>query len=372
MTLGKILSSPGVRATLCAFVFSRALILAIGFLSTGIILVSPEQAKSGIVAPFIRWDSNWYLELARHGYEFFPDGQSSVVFFPLYPLLMHLGSMGFMSLAHGGILVSNVCTFAAALLIWRLARMDCSERASDLAVRFFLFGPVSFFFSTVYSEGAFILFVAASLYGARTRRWWLAGLAGYAAALTRSVGLLLVVPLAVEFLVQERREFSLGKPGNWIRLACVGMPAAGTLTYMAYMALKFGDPLIYRRAEIHWGRQLMPFWETFAHPNVLSLPPVYLVWFCGALLVALILLGVGFRLKMRPAYLVMCIAYIGLYTSTGLLEAMPRYLSVIVPFYLMLAAWVDRRPSLELPFTILSTAFLAFSTVAFSTGYWFT
>lgn len=372
MIVGRILSVPGMRRTLCAFVFSRVLILAVGFLSTGIILVSPEQAKGGLLAPFVRWDSNWYLELARQGYEFLPDDQSSVVFFPLYPLLMHVGSLGFMSLTHGGMLVSNICTFLAAMLIWRLARMDWSERAADLAVRFFLFGPVSFFFSTVYSEGAFILFVAASLYGARMRRWWIAGLAGCAAALTRSVGVLLVIPLAVEFLAQERTEFSPRRPGSWMRLACVGMPAAGTLTYMAYMAFKFGDPLVYRRAEVHWGRQLMPFWETFAHANVASLPVVYLVWFCGALLLALLLVGVGFWLRMRLAYLVMCIAYILLYTSTGLLEAMPRYLSVIVPFYIILAAWVDRRPSLELPFTILSTAFLAFSTVAFSTGYWFT
>lgn len=361
-----------MRGTLCAFLFSRALILAIGFLSTGIILVAPDQTKTGILAPFIRWDSNWYLELARHGYEFLPGEQSNVVFFPLYPLLMHVGSLGFMSLAHGGVLVSNVCTFAAALLIWRITRMDFTERAANLAVRFFLFGPVSFFFSTVYSEGAFILFVAACLYGARTRRWWLAGLAGYAAALTRSVGLLLVIPLAVEFVVQERREFSPRNPVGWIRAICVGMPAAGTLTYMGYMALKFGDPLVYRRAEVHWGRHLMPFWETFAQENFQALPLVYIVWFCGALLGALLLVGVGVWLRMRAAYIVMCIAYIVLYSSTGLLEAMPRYLSVIVPFYVVIAAWVDRRPSLELPFTILSTAFLAFSTVAFSTGYWFT
>ncbi|MBE7538774.1 MAG: hypothetical protein HS122_10210 [Opitutaceae bacterium] len=367
-----ILSVPGFRGTLCAFVFSRLLILAIGYLSTGIILVAPEQAKHGFIAPFLRWDSNWYLELARHGYEFIPNDQSNVVFFPLYPLLMHVGSLGVLSLTHGGLLVSNLCTFGAAMLIWHLARIDHTERTADMAVRFFLFGPVSFFFSTIYSEGTFVLFVAASLFGARTRRWWLAGAAGYAAALTRSVGLLMVIPLAMEFLAQERKDFSWRNLGCWIRLACTGLPAAGTLTYMAYMAMKFGDPLVYRKAEIFWGRKLMPFWETFLHPNVASLPDVYKAWFIGALILAAVLIGAGLLLRIRGAYLAMAAAYVVLYTSTGVLEAIPRYMSVIVPFYIILGAWVERRPFLELPFTILSTALLAFSTVAFSTGYWFT
>lgn len=39
---------------------------------------------------FAAWDSGWYFDIARRGYYFNPDGQSSIAFFPLYPLLMRL------------------------------------------------------------------------------------------------------------------------------------------------------------------------------------------------------------------------------------------------------------------------------------------
>ncbi|MDQ3488331.1 MAG: hypothetical protein M3468_11435 [Acidobacteriota bacterium] len=37
---------------------------------------------------FAGWDSGWYFDIARRGYYFDPEGQSSIAFFPLYPLLM--------------------------------------------------------------------------------------------------------------------------------------------------------------------------------------------------------------------------------------------------------------------------------------------
>jgi hypothetical protein len=37
---------------------------------------------------FAAWDSGWYFDIARQGYYFNPAGESSIAFFPLYPLLM--------------------------------------------------------------------------------------------------------------------------------------------------------------------------------------------------------------------------------------------------------------------------------------------
>ncbi|MGI8777095.1 MAG: mannosyltransferase family protein [Acidimicrobiales bacterium] len=35
---------------------------------------------------WVHWDSEWYLQIANHGYSYKPGRQSSVAFFPLYPL----------------------------------------------------------------------------------------------------------------------------------------------------------------------------------------------------------------------------------------------------------------------------------------------
>jgi len=363
----------GLRTTLIAFVASRALILIVAYFAINAVLV-PESNRpaSGLVDAFIRWDVTWYLDLARNGYTFHEDRQSNVVVFPGYPLLMHLGTLGFLSLKHSGILVSNLCTLCAGLVLWRLIRLDSDERAADLGVRFFFFNPVSFFFSIGYAEGAFILFAVAALFGARTRRWWLAGLAGYAAAITRSIGVLIVVPLLVEFWHQERALFSLRSLRSWVALGCALLPGAGTLTYMATMAVQFGDPFVYRKAEVFWAREIIPFWKLYSQPAVTTLPTFYFLWFQGALLIGIALTAAGLWIKTRSSYLVMCATYLVLHMSTGSLEAMPRYLSVVVPFYIVLGRCVALKPGLELPLTIATSVLLTFSTVLFSTGYWFT
>lgn len=371
--LNRLAGCPGLRTTLLAFLGSRALIALIAFFAVhGMPVREGNHQATGVVEAFMRWDSAWYLDIARNGYTFDPNQQSPVVFLPGFPLLTHVGSLGFLPLKYGGLIASNLCLLIAGVLLWRLFRLDSDERTANGSLRFLFFGPVSFFFSIVYSEGAFLCFAIAALYGARTRRWWLAGLAGYAAALTRSVGLLLVIPLVIEFWQQERHRFSFRSFRSWIALACAGLPGAGTLTYMLYMAILFGDPLVYRKAEIHWGRVLSPFWELFTLQNTETLPLFYVVWFYGALAVGVILTALGIGFKLRPSYLAMCGAYLLLYTSTSLLEAMPRYLSIVVPLYFVLGRLIAWKPSLEVPLTVLSCCLLTFSTVMFTTGYWFT
>jgi len=50
-------------------------------------LVLPfRQAK--FLEIFAAWDSGWYFDIARRGYYWSADGQSSIAFFPLYPMLI--------------------------------------------------------------------------------------------------------------------------------------------------------------------------------------------------------------------------------------------------------------------------------------------
>lgn len=364
---------PGWRAVLLFLGGSRALIALIGFFTvTAMPTDGSRRQSTGVLDAFIRWDAGWYLALATDGYYFEPERQSNVVFLPVYPLLMNVASLGFLPLKYAGLIASNLCFFAAGLLLWKLIRQEADEAAANASLFLLGFGPVSFFFSILYSEGAFFLGVVGALYAARQRRWWLAGLAGYLAALTRSVGLLLIVPLVVEAWGQQSSTERWRTLGFWRRLACAGLPGLGTLTYVVYMVVTFGDPFVYQKAEVHWGRQWMSFWTLLEQPHVMGLPTFYKVWFYGALLVAIGLLVLGLRQRIRPAYLAMIVVYLVLYTSTGSLEALPRYLSVLAPFYLIGGVWVSRHPRWHLPGAILAAALLVFATVLFATGYWFT
>jgi len=73
---------------LALFVGSRLAIWLIPLLFRGLI---PVQENQTLVDIFLRWDAGWYAGIAKDGYHWAgPDTQSSVAFFPLYPLLSRI------------------------------------------------------------------------------------------------------------------------------------------------------------------------------------------------------------------------------------------------------------------------------------------
>src|SRR5690606_31452161 len=50
---------------------------------------APEHFVGGaLFEPWARWDAAWYRAIALDGYEYYPGVQSSVAFWPSYPLLL--------------------------------------------------------------------------------------------------------------------------------------------------------------------------------------------------------------------------------------------------------------------------------------------
>src|SRR5256885_10078866 len=72
------------------------------------------------------WDAAWYLHLAAHGYphsvpvEAGHAAQSTLGFFPLYPLAVRLVHHLGLSIDLAGLVVVAVAGLAAALLLWLL------------------------------------------------------------------------------------------------------------------------------------------------------------------------------------------------------------------------------------------------------------
>ena len=86
----------------------------------------------------------------------------------------------------------------------------------------------------------------------RRGQWWWAGVYGLFASLTRSAGLLLLLPFAYEYLRQH--EFRYRKLG-FDALSCI-LIIAGTGLFALYCALRFHDPLAFAHAQAYWGRQI--------------------------------------------------------------------------------------------------------------------
>src|SRR2546421_710494 len=90
-------------------------------------------AGNALVAVFARWDSVWYLAIARNGYPG-ADGPRTA-FFPLYPLLVRAGGATPVSPLLAGALISTACFGAALVLLHRLTALELGTEAAGATVR---------------------------------------------------------------------------------------------------------------------------------------------------------------------------------------------------------------------------------------------
>jgi hypothetical protein len=234
-------------------VLSRLLFMGAGALAAAY-LPGAEPAGDPLEPPgflnyWANWDGAWYSEIATRGYG--ARAPESTAFFPLYPMLVRLGSALPGGPAVWGVLISLLCTALALFFVYRIAENLYgvrAARASTLALAFF---PTAFFLNAVYTEALFLALSAGSVWAARVRgNLALAGLFGAGAAATRNLGVLLLVPLLFEWL---RRRQTLGSR----RLAGLALVPAGLVAYAVFLRQRFGDPLVFAgQQSAYWEREL--------------------------------------------------------------------------------------------------------------------
>ncbi len=239
-----------------ALLVSRAVVWAVGLAAIGIFGVAGEHGTydpAGLTAPFgaggealigpgARWDSRWYLEIAEHGYG---DDLARPAFFPLYPFLVALIAVVVREPAVAGILVSVACLGGALVLLHRLTELELGQPAATATTWLVALGPMSFFFSAIYPEALFLLLSVASVLSARRDRWALAAVLALLAAMTRSAGVVLVIPLAVMAWDSGRRS----------RMAWAILPLAGPAAFALYLDFNGQGWRAAFDAQQIWGRQ---------------------------------------------------------------------------------------------------------------------
>ena len=358
------------RWVLWPFVVTRALIVGLGWLSTSV--VRPGEwwgSPHGVVDLFLRWDTGWFLRIAREGYTYYAPGQESpVAFFPLYPMLVGgLSRIGVPEVP-AGLLVSNVAFYvAAALLCVMWEREYGSVRVGQAGVVFLLVWPASFFPSMVYSDGLFLALLAGVMAAGRAGRWCRAGVLGLLLGLTRSIGALVVVPLLLEAwgvgLPAEQRP---KRAGVWW-LALVPL---GTLAYALFLWRKFGDPLAVVHVQLAWGRDMAGVVAAFE--RVRERPLLTQTFLVGAALWLGSLTAMMARCRTRPSNTAWCAIVWYTAASTGSLEAFPRLAMMALPAFGFVAALTDEHPTGRQMILATLAMLLALYTTLLVNGYWVT
>ena len=304
--------------------------------------------------PFVRFDSGWYYGIARSGYAYVPGGRSNIAYFPVYPLLMRFVGRLFGrsagSVYLGGIVVSWIAFVLAAVVIYRLARLDLPSRRAERAVLLLTIFPFAFFFGVVYTESVFLLATLLAFYAFRTKRWILGGLSGAVATATRVNGIMMVPALA--WLAWRSSDASRRD-----RVAAIGglvLTACGVGAYSAFIYQLTNVPggshnpfewvaTIERWGYYPGGAPWMPL--THLAGRLLTHPYAYLAGEPMARFdvlngVAAIVVAASIPFVWRrfgAAYGLFMLANLSMPLSSGQFEGLGRYCAVMFPFFIWLA-----------------------------------
>jgi hypothetical protein len=259
--------SPDLRAVVAPFVASRGVVLLVGALAVAILGYPPDRprprlADNGFLNLMAKWDAEWYLDIARDGYQWDDNlrHQMRLAFLPAYPMASRLAGWLVGSVPLGAALITFGAFLGALVYLFRLAREQIGESDAHAAVLFLAFSPFAVFYSSMYTESLFLLGTVAAFYHFRRSEWVRASVWGILVGLTRPNAALLSGALAVAILEMWVRARRNGESRAVIlariragALAAM-MPLVGTAIYSLYVYALTGDPLTWLRLHAYWGR----------------------------------------------------------------------------------------------------------------------
>lgn len=230
--------------------------------------VSPVQAPvagaaalPAVFRGWAHWDANWYASISRDGYSYQRGAQSSVAFFPVYPMVIH----GIVAMVPGAnrLVVGSLATLtagvAAAALFWRWCRDRLPASSATTAVLLLAVYPYSvYLYGPVYADALFLALTLAAFVLLERDHVVGAALVGALATGSRPAGIIVAVALIARLIEQRAAPTSPGIPrgsgpglhrwhrpplkrGDYTIVAAAG----GFVGYCVYLGCRFGDPFAF-------------------------------------------------------------------------------------------------------------------------------
>ena len=383
MALDRIRVPPAVVDVAFALVATRAATFSVGFIANLLFGPSPARAfampfrRAKFAEIFAAWDSGWYFDIASRGYYFNADGQSSIAFFPLYPMLMRAVAWPFgatdKAIWAAGIVVSCAAFALALVAVHRLTQQVFGDReVARRAVLYLAVFPFSLFLTRVYAESVFLLTSVLAVSRAYDGRWWRAGMWGALATLARPNGILIALPLAL--LALGGRPTARALASRFTALLLIPVALAG---YCAYVYALSGDPLAWLSAQAQWGYSLgHPPWQQllkmigrivdhgfYGYFFVTQMAPFRLFHGVAALIFLALTPAIFKRLGVAMGVYVLVSLLVPL--SSNALEGVGRYAAVLFPAFMLVGSF--KSPRLHEAILIAAALFLALFVCLFVT-----
>lgn len=383
--------------------------------------------------PWARWDASWYRTIVEQGYVYYPGVQSSVAFWPSYPMAIRI----FEGVSPSPFVTGSLLTLASGLACsvlfyaWCMARMP--RRAATTSLLLLLLFPFAWYlYGAVYADAFCLAAMLAAFLALERDKLWLAGLFGFVASASRPIGLIFAVALVL--LLIERRNSarieqlsavssdglaidglvsrtgpdgaSLPPPPLGVRFAGraadgvrrfsraavahfsprsltwadspILLAFGGFIAWCGYLWVRFGDPMLWEHI------QSVPGWDQGSGPTTwfkiflldqlrhdASSPFTWSKLVQGLFAIGLLLTLPRIARRFGWAYAVFT-AGVLLLPIVGTKDFMGtgRYLLVAFPIFALGGQWLADRRRLRVAFLVSSGLLLVFLTTLFARGHY--
>ncbi|MNO40662.1 hypothetical protein D3C76_308170 [compost metagenome] len=328
-------------------------------------------------------DASSYLGIAENWYVTEGDPRFHIVFFPFFPNLIKVVQVFAGNYLVAGFIVSNISSIVAALVAYELAALDMHRKNAMRVVKYIFIFPAAFFFFIPMTESLFLALSLMCLYFVRKKEWLMGCLCGALAAYTRSPGVLLIVPIAIEFARELISNYKLLDKKTFIHrlttaVSCLAVISMGLLAYLYINYYVTGNAFqfsIYQRE--HWFQRFYLFFDTVRYqmeyavgtfksgdsrsflgmwlPNLIAIFSALIIMFMGAK-------------KLRPSYTAYFIVYFAFVVGATWLLSAPRYLLVAFPLAFAAVALTEEK-SKNVVLTVVSVVGSLLYLAMFVAGY---
>jgi len=343
------------------------------FLSTRLILVAgiglaywanTSRLELGFDDIFCNWDCDWYVGIAENGYQSLgqagASGAANWAFFPALPIAMSaLSHLSGLPVVYAGLIIAQIGWGLGLYLIYLLARdLKGPEFARHAAIVYAVW-PFAIHASIPMTEAVFVPLSIGCFLAARRGNWLLAAALVALLSASRTVGVVMVLPLAMLAM----REFGawrlfLLRPGTERAALALGASGLGLGLFMVYLHGLTGDAMAFSHNQVAWSR-------VFKLPWMMMLDELNPVYIGGNWLIANVLdlaTGIGgfvllaylWRRGARPEALFGAVTLLIAF-CTGNASSLPRYAGGLAPVILAVA-FASAAPLRRIPAYAVSIA----------------
>jgi len=290
---------------------------------------------------FVKGDAHHYLVIAKNGYTNVGPNRVYIAFFPLFPYAVRALYNIIPEYYISSVVINFIFTYGSCIYLYKLTASIYSKKIALRPVALLLVQPVFFFMTAPYTEPFFLFFSITCIYYLKKRNYLLSAFLGFFAALSRNVGIFLIIPFAIEFLFADKERIT---KRILKLLPYAALILSGLLIYLLINYSVTGDPLRFMyHLKAFWHQGFGNFVNTmgYSFKGILPFVMEYAIFYIPTV-VTMILFLIVLYYKMYEndlgLYVFTLIYFLFIYSPEWLLSSM-RYCLAFFPLYLMMGKY---------------------------------